>query len=364
MAVVSGKFGKIMAGASNLLEVRNWKLSTSGGSRTYTSSSTSGMQRTVDGVHSGTVSFELVLDPAGPIEDQLDIGDLASMMLYRTASDMYSVTCRITSVDDDVNIEEGEPPTLAVEADTHGAWYGPLSFPTPKLWLDADCTSSLTLDGSSVSAWQSKGTGAAAFSHTGANRPTYVASGIGGQPSIAFAIASSQYLAYTGTVMTAAAGTFICVTSFSSNTAMQIVYAQANPAVANQFSTVGRRSSDSPAYRWVLLSGTTGVALSYGTAQLAHSTPYILTATSGGASNWNSWINGAVDSVANTGVTYWPGALASDTHSYIGAVIKSDGNAYHGGQLAEIMAWDTVLTQAELNSVKQYLARKYSITVS
>ena len=127
MAVESGKTGKIVISGSDVYEVKNWKLSRSGNTKTYASSSTAGYQRTVPGNFSGTISFEVVLDPSHPLEDQMDVGDQVSLLLYRNASKYWTVPCRISSMDDDVNIEEGEPPTISCEADTHGAWTNPTS---------------------------------------------------------------------------------------------------------------------------------------------------------------------------------------------------------------------------------------------
>ena len=122
MAVESGKVGRILYGSSEIAEVRNWKFSASGGTKTYATSTTSGCQRTVDGTGSGTLSFSVVLDPASAIESVLDVGSLVTLLLYRSSGEHLSVPCRISAIGDDVNIEEGEPPSIELEADTHGAW--------------------------------------------------------------------------------------------------------------------------------------------------------------------------------------------------------------------------------------------------
>lgn len=125
MTVESAKTGKIALSGSDFAEVRNWSFSKSANVKTYASSSTSGHQKTVKGMFSGTVSFDVVLDPDDTIEDRIKPGDQVTLTLYRNASDSFSVPCRIASLDDEVQIEEGEPPTVSCEAESHGAWTYP-----------------------------------------------------------------------------------------------------------------------------------------------------------------------------------------------------------------------------------------------
>ena len=125
MAVESGKDGKIMIGGSDIGDIKNWKFTRNANNKSYASSRTAGHTKVVKGVKSGTVSFELVLDPDDPIEDRINEGDDVTLLLYRDASRYWSVPVRIESMDDSVNIEEGDPPTVSVEAQTNGAWTSP-----------------------------------------------------------------------------------------------------------------------------------------------------------------------------------------------------------------------------------------------
>ena len=127
MAVESGKNGKIVLGSSDVADVRNWRFAKSGNINSYASSSTSGHSRTVQGMKSGTLAFDVLVDPDEPIEDRLKPGDTATLLLYRNEINHFSVPCRIQSLDDEVQIEEGEPPAVAVEAIAHGAWTWPYS---------------------------------------------------------------------------------------------------------------------------------------------------------------------------------------------------------------------------------------------
>jgi hypothetical protein len=125
MAVESGKNGKITIGASDLAEVRNIRMSFNANNQTYASSSTSGHQKSVKGMFGGTVSFDVVYDPADPIYDRLKPGDLVTLLNYVGASHKYTVPVRINTLDPEINIEDGSPPTVAVEGQTQGAWTYP-----------------------------------------------------------------------------------------------------------------------------------------------------------------------------------------------------------------------------------------------
>lgn len=125
MTVKSGKHGKVAIGSSDVNDIRNWKFDMSGNVKTYASSSTSGHQSTVDGNKAGTVSFELVFDQDEDIDNTLKVGDQVTLLLHQDSVRKYTVPVRIDSVGHELNIEDGEPPAVSVEAQTHGAWTYP-----------------------------------------------------------------------------------------------------------------------------------------------------------------------------------------------------------------------------------------------
>ena len=68
------------------------------------------------------------------------------------------------------------------------------------LWLDAEDTSSITLNGATVSQWSDKsGNGRNAVQATAANQPTFATSGIFGKPALSFNGTSSNWMT-TGTL--------------------------------------------------------------------------------------------------------------------------------------------------------------------
>lgn len=125
MTVIGSKDGKIVLGASDIAEVRNWRFAKNSNNKEWASSSTSGHMKNVGGMKSGTVTFDVVYDPDDPIEERMKPGDSVTLILHWENSRKYTVPCRIESMEDEVQIEEGEPPTVAVEAQTNGAWTYP-----------------------------------------------------------------------------------------------------------------------------------------------------------------------------------------------------------------------------------------------
>jgi len=121
----SGKLGKVTMGASDFAHVRNWRFNMTSNNKKYASTSTGGHEKTTKGAFGGSVSFDLVLDHDDRIEERIKVGDQVTLLLYTDATNYYSVPVRIASMDNELQIEEGEPPGISVEADCHGAWTYP-----------------------------------------------------------------------------------------------------------------------------------------------------------------------------------------------------------------------------------------------
>ena len=121
----SGKFGKIIKDGTELCHIRNWTFNKTANVKTYFSSSTAGHQKSTCGPKAGTVNFGAYYDPANPIEDSLKIGDQVTLHLYISQTRFYQVPVTIDNMDDEVQIEDGEIPTVAIESQTNGAWTYP-----------------------------------------------------------------------------------------------------------------------------------------------------------------------------------------------------------------------------------------------
>jgi hypothetical protein len=122
MAVPSTICGKVTLGSSDFAHITSWRFSKSGNVQTYTSSSGAGHQLTLPGQLSGEVSFDAIYDPADDLYDRIRPNDQVTLLLYVDATRYHSVPCRINDMDDEVNIAEGSPPTIACTAQSHGQW--------------------------------------------------------------------------------------------------------------------------------------------------------------------------------------------------------------------------------------------------
>jgi hypothetical protein len=133
MAALSGKEGKVYSDDVELLEVRNWKFTRSANVKAYQSTDTPGYQKTARGMFAGTIAFEVTLDTGTPLESVLVEGDEVELKLVYSGDEYWTVPCVISDVAEEVNILDGEPATVSVEAESVGEWeygYGSTSLRT------------------------------------------------------------------------------------------------------------------------------------------------------------------------------------------------------------------------------------------
>ena len=83
------------------------------------------------------------------------------------------------------------------------------------LWLDAEDTSTITLNGSDVSQWNDKsGNGNHVSNNTAATQPPYLATGWNGKPTVYFTRLGTEFLFKTGVSNFAANGDFTIASAF------------------------------------------------------------------------------------------------------------------------------------------------------
>ena len=114
MAVISGKSGKVLIGATTLAHITNWSLATVSRNPAYASSATGGYKKRVAGVKeaSGTIAFKL--DLADPLTDDFTEGAEVTLLLYLDAAKFYSVPAVI--VDRKHLISGGQPSAVFEQA--------------------------------------------------------------------------------------------------------------------------------------------------------------------------------------------------------------------------------------------------------
>lgn len=125
MAVVSGQFGTIHIGASELLEVSGWTLNKRAAIHQYSTNTTNGYKKTVAGIKSGSGRLTGYLDSADLADQYIEVGIGATAKLYIDASQFYTVPLMIESFDVTVDIEDGEPLSFESGFVTNGAWTNP-----------------------------------------------------------------------------------------------------------------------------------------------------------------------------------------------------------------------------------------------
>lgn len=237
--------------------------------------------------------------------------------------------------------------------------------PKPALWLSADYGVTIS-DIDRVDSWKSIVNTTHNFVNTGNNRPTWVESGIGSRPSLAFDIAEERYLNYAGQgIGPGVAGTFCCVVSFANAATAQTVYAQSVGSLSTTRYARLTRAATTGTCQYlssVLTNETAATATTE--AALTHSTTYILTLTTSGNSDTAIRFSGSAQNVTDTGVRFFRTASNQD-YSTIGA--RRAGDAYGlfcGGHVSEMLAYTQVLSARKLGIIERYLATKYGVTLA
>lgn len=122
MAAVSGQYGKIVIGSSNVVECMGWSFKRAPSIKPYASCATSGYKKRVVGTREGSGNLKGMQDPSDPIENFFVDGSSVTLKLYYTAAKFYSVPAIIESLDIDVDIDDGSPVPWAADFGTDGGW--------------------------------------------------------------------------------------------------------------------------------------------------------------------------------------------------------------------------------------------------
>lgn len=125
---ISGKNGKIMIGTTTIADVRKVSFDIQSNNPQYATSSAPGHKRSVAGVKSGTVSFDVVLDVTNANARQdssIRIGEQYTLLVYEDASNYWTYPVRIDSMSSEVDINEGGEVSQSYKASTYGAWSYP-----------------------------------------------------------------------------------------------------------------------------------------------------------------------------------------------------------------------------------------------
>ncbi len=227
----------------------------------------------------------------------------------------------------------------------------PLFFPTDLsglvLWLDATDVGSVTESGGLVTQWDDKSGNNNDAVATGTERPTYITETPSVIPSVSFdggdnllTITDAASLDWGNTV-----SIFVVFRPFSASGTENVL----NKISGGQL----RRNS-----RTLSLLNATNLLITSNDPAFNNDTNSILTVTQGaGGGDQRMRINGADELVFSTA-----SSLSDNTDDLIIGNLVA-GNAGFNGGISELIIYDRVLTNSEVDQVETALAVKYGITI-
>lgn len=242
-----------------------------------------------------------------------------------------------------------------------GAWRWPNgqlveTLPSAILWLRADA--GVTQSSNAVSAWASQGSvaGVSATQSTGSAKPTLAPGAIGGRPALLFDGGDYMEIAYNASLDPASALTLAVVCR--STTTSRVVVGRPYAATHTD-----------PYFNWLIYHGgsTNDLSMRVGASDV------IVSNLAAAVPTANAWLapagyvytlNGSARKIRRNGAQV--GATQSGaTISYANSVgIRIGGNAVGGeglvGCIAEIMLFNSVLSDANIAIIERYFAAKYN----
>lgn len=243
----------------------------------------------------------------------------------------------------------------------------PDELPSLVLWLDAEDSASITLNGSNVSQWKDKSGGNRHFAQgSGADQPLYSVTGFNGKPAIENV--SNDYLASSPNNLGRNVGGLTCaivgshplgatfnpstydffISSGVSNTRFLMT-----PSVGSNFYAIGGRRLDTDTYGTV--SSSTDALANRGN-------PWIRIgqrAYSDGVAN--HWTNGIQD-VTNAVFGTQGAGNTSDTNSNVSSVFFQGTNGTPPGtKMAEVIVTHSTMTNQDRQRLEGYLAWKWGV---
>jgi len=124
-AGVSGQFGDVKIGSTQISEVCKWNFNPKANNPAYSSNKTGGYKARVAGIKDGSGAIEGKWDPANPATAVIDVATLVTLKLYLTATVFYSVPAIIDALKIDVDIDTGDIVSFSADFSTNGAWTNP-----------------------------------------------------------------------------------------------------------------------------------------------------------------------------------------------------------------------------------------------
>ena len=235
--------------------------------------------------------------------------------------------------------------------------FSPSSISGLKLWLDADDSATITLNGSNVSQWNDKSANAFNFTQsTATNQPARTLSGQNGKTVLTFL--TNDFMRNTAINWGASASTLFIVgkEDNASRTDYTCLFTTGTGATGQWAYGIALKP---PGDNNRLAIFSIGQNLTRFTNQMTGSNADILCFTSNGISSGNVtanlFLNAAAD--ASNPLTYSLG-----TSSAAGAQLCANGagGETYSGTICEVIMYDTVLSSANRILVQDYLKTKWA----
>lgn len=227
------------------------------------------------------------------------------------------------------------------------------------LWLDAEDTSTITLNGSTVSQWSDKsGNGRNAAQSTAANQPTFTTSGIFGKPALSFSSASSNWMT-TGTLNVAMRNDYtVLAVLFTANTSTNSFWYLCPGFLGGENGGIGADHG----IGFNGLSPITGIGLPDTLYQATNPvTSNASTILSWDRTSSTGLLNWFKDGTANGTATGATGARTYNSSMALGAMAQSGASGYLTFTTGEIVVASSVLSVANRQQLEGYLAWKWGL---
>jgi hypothetical protein len=240
------------------------------------------------------------------------------------------------------------------------------------LWLDAEDTSTITLNGSTVSQWDDKsGNGRNASQATASFQPTYLATGFNGKPTLQ-QTDGNDFLEFGVTSLGRNVSGMTCAIvgvhpagqTFNNNT-NEIFISSGASSGSTRFATTPNPSA-STADRYAIagrrLDSDSYETVSSSTDSLANrGNPWIRVAQRAySAGVANHWTDGTQDLTNGTFGTQTAGNT-SDTDSLRSDLFRGVASQPTGSQLSEIVLTHSTMTNDDRQKLEGYLAWKWGL---
>ena len=122
MATVSGQYGAIKIGTSNIVECMNWTFERRVAEHSYASCATNGYKKRIAGTKDGSGTLKGLQDSADVIENYFIEGSQLTIRLYWTAAKYYSCPVQINVLRTEADIDDGSPVPWEADFGANGGW--------------------------------------------------------------------------------------------------------------------------------------------------------------------------------------------------------------------------------------------------